>query len=400
MYFTLKDEQSQLSVALFKNNALRLRFKIEDGLQLNVEGRISVYERRGNYQLIAAAAEPVGYGALQLAFEQLKKRLGEEGLFDESRKRPLPRFPQRIGVVTSPTGAAIRDILNVINRRFSNVEIILYPSAVQGEGAAAEIVSGIQTLDQHANVDVIVVGRGGGSLEDLWAFNEEPVARAIFACETPVVSAVGHEIDYTIADFVADLRAPTPSAAAELVVRERDAVVAEIGQLREYLIHSMTACLTAFEHRLQLTRSSYGFRRPADLLIQYEQRVDDMHERILELQARRLRELESRLETLGKRLLATRPDRAVAALRDRLRSAGSMLAERVGNAVARRGAALTELAAKLDSLSPLSVLARGYGIVYYENDIVKDSARLRVGDRIRIKLHRGSLGCAVEEVEG
>jgi len=332
VYFTLKDDQSQLSIVFFKSDAARLRFKLEDGLQLNIEGRITVYERRGNYQLIASTAEPVGYGALQLAFEQLKKRLGEEGLFDEERKKPLPRFPQRIGVVTSPTGAAIRDILNVIERRFSTVEVILYPSLVQGEGAAEQISAGIGTLDREGKVDVIIAGRGGGSLEDLWAFNEEVVACAIFECKTPVVSAVGHEIDFTIADFVADLRAPTPSAAAELVVQERETI----------------------KHRLELASSSYGFRRPLDMLLQYEQQLDDLSERLVELQGRRLDDCENRLSTARARLLAARPDKVVAALRDRLNSAGRMLAERAGNVLALRGAALAELAAKLDSLSCIS----------------------------------------------
>ena len=399
VYFTLKDEQSQLSVALFKNNANRLRFKIEDGLQLNVEGRISVYEKRGNYQLIAVTAEPVGYGALQLAFEQLKKRLGEEGLFDEEHKKPIPRFPQKIGIVTSPTGAAIRDILNVINRRFSTVEILLYPSSVQGEGAASEIVSGIQSLDKKGKVDVIIVGRGGGSLEDLWAFNEEPVARAIFECETPVVSAVGHEIDFTIADFVADLRAPTPSAAAELVVRERDAVIAEIAQFREYLSNAVTAQLIDFEHRLQLAVSSYGFRLPSDMLVQYEQRLDDMRERMLELQRRNLTDLETRVSTTRKRLSAIRLDKVIVSLRDRLRSAALMLMERIDNTIAQRRAALAESVARLDSMSPLAVLARGYSIAYHNHEILKDSSKVQLGDRIKVRLHKGSLGCAVEKVE-
>jgi len=399
VYFTLKDDQSQLSIVFFKSDAARLRFKLEDGLQLNIEGRITVYERRGNYQLIASTAEPVGYGALQLAFEQLKKRLGEEGLFDEERKKPLPRFPQRIGVVTSPTGAAIRDILNVIERRFSTVEVILYPSLVQGEGAAEQIAAGIGTLDREGKVDVIIAGRGGGSLEDLWAFNEEVVARAIFECKTPVVSAVGHEIDFTIADFVADLRAPTPSAAAELVVQERETIISEIAQLREGLMRSVEACLTQLEHRLELASSSYGFRRPLDMLLQYEQQLDDLSERLVELQDRRLDDCENRLSTARARLLAARPDKVVAALRDRLNSAGRMLAERAGNVLARRGAALAELAAKLDSLSPSAVLARGYSIAYRAGKILKDSAAAKAGDRVDIKLYKGSLVCAVEKVE-
>jgi exodeoxyribonuclease VII large subunit len=399
IYFTLKDEESQLSVALFKNNANRLRFKIEDGLQLNVEGRISVYERRGNYQLIAVKAEPVGYGALQLAFEQLKKRLGEEGLFDEEHKKPVPRFPQKIGVVTSPTGAAIRDILNVIDRRFSTVEILLYPSSVQGEGAAAEIAGGIITLDGIEDIDVIIIGRGGGSIEDLWAFNEEPVARAIFECETPIVSAVGHEIDFTISDFVADLRAPTPSAAAELVVRERDVVIAEIAQFRQYLSDAVTAQLTDFGHRLELAVSSYGFRRPSDMLLQYEQRLDDMSERVLELQRRGLADLETRISTTRKSLLAVRLDKIIASLHDRLRAGSLMLRERIDNTIAQRKAALAESAARLDSMSPLAVLARGYSIAYHKREIIKDSSQVQLGDYIRVRLHKGALGCTVEKVE-
>jgi exodeoxyribonuclease VII large subunit len=401
VYFTLKDEQSQISVVFFRGDARRLRFRIEDGLQINVAGRIGVYEKRGNYQLIAAAAEPVGYGALQLAFEQLKKRLGEEGLFDEAHKKPLPRFPQRIGVVTSPTGAAIRDILHVIDRRFSTVEVLLCPSSVQGEGAAEEIAAGIKVLGEVGNIDVIIVGRGGGSLEDIWPFNEEVVARAIYDCETPVVSAVGHEIDFTISDFVADLRAPTPSAAAELVVREREAVVAEIAELRESLVRSVGSMLTDFEHRLELAVSSYGFRRPPDMLLQYEQQLDDMRERIMELQHRRLDDLQNRVSVARKRLIALRPDRLIASLMDRVGSACRMLRERTANVVSIRGAALAELAAKLDSLSPLAVLARGYSIAYRlpGEEILKDSSEAQSGDRIRVRLHRGSLACAVETVE-
>ena len=399
IYFTLKDEHSQLSVVFFRGDAARLRFKLEDGLQLNVEGRISVYERRGAYQLIAAVAEPVGYGALQLAFEQLKKRLGEEGLFDEDYKKPIPRFPQRIGVVTSPTGAAIRDILNVIDRRFSTVEVILYPSLVQGEGAAEEIAAGIRTLDRELQVDVIIAGRGGGSLEDLWAFNEEPVARAIYECSTPVVSAVGHEIDFTIADFTADLRAPTPSAAAEMVVAERESIISEIAQLRDGLVRCAEGRLTEFGHRLTLALSSYGLRRPSDMLLQYEQQLDDVRERVLELQTRSLDERGNKLSAARKSLLAARPDRMIVSLRENLSAAARMLAERAGNVVVRREAALAGLVAKLDSLSPLAVLARGYSIAYRAGKALKSSAEASVGDRIRVRLHRGALTCAVEQVE-
>ena len=400
VYFTLKDDKSQLSVVLFRSDAARLKFKIEDGLQLNVEGRISVYEVRGSYQLVASTAEPVGYGALQLAFEQLKTRLGEEGLFDEEKKKPLPRFPQRIGVVTSPTGAAIRDILNVIDRRFSTVEVILYPSLVQGEGAAEQIAAGIEALDKSVKVDVIIAGRGGGSLEDLWAFNEEIVARAIYDCETPVVSAVGHEIDYTIADFVADMRAPTPSAAAELVVREREAIVSEIAQFRESLFCSVETLLTRLEHRLEIAASSYGLKWPADMLLQNEQRLDDLGERLVELQKRSLEDRGANIGLARARLLAARPERAIASLRDKLIWARRMLAERAGTAVDRRGAALAELAAKLDSMSPLAVLARGYSITYHAGKILKTAKGIGPGDQIDVRLHQGSLECVVEKVEG
>ncbi len=401
IYYTLKDEQSQLSVVFFRNDAARLKFRLEDGLQVNVEGRISVYEKRGNYQLIAATAEPVGYGALQLAFEQLKKRLGEEGLFDEAHKKPIPRFPQRIGIVTSPTGAAIRDILHVLDRRFSTVEVVLYPSLVQGEGAAEEIAAGVRTLDREGKVDVIIVGRGGGSLEDLWAFNEEAVARAIYECETPVVSAVGHEVDFTIADFVADLRAPTPSAAAEVVVEEREAVISEISRLRDGLIRSAASCLTELEHRLKLALSSYGLRRPSDTLLQYEQQLDDMRERMVELQTRRLDDLQNKAEVARNKLFMLRPDRVIASLSDRVKSAGRMLRERALNALSGREAALGSVAAKLDSLSPLAVLARGYSITYRmaTGAILRDSSETRAGDRVSVRLHRGSLACSVEKVE-
>jgi exodeoxyribonuclease VII large subunit len=399
VYFTLKDNQSQLSIVMFRRDASRLRFNIEDGLQLNISGRISVYERRGNYQLIASRAEPVGYGALQLAFEQLKARLEEEGLFDEDKKKPLPRFPQRIGVITSATGAAFRDILNVIDRRFSSVEVILYPSLVQGEGAAEQIAAGIAALDGEVSVDVIIAGRGGGSLEDLWAFNEEIVARAIFACETPIVSAVGHEIDFTIADFVADMRAPTPSAAAELVVRERDSIISEIARLRESLARSVDTFLVDFEHRLEIALSSYGFRRPADMLLQGEQRLDDLGERMAELANRRIGDCVAATDVARARLASARPEKLIASLRDRTASARRMLDERAGGALGRLEAALAERAAKLDSMSPLAVLGRGYSIAYHEGKILKKATDASPGDEINIRLHEGSLQCAVEKVE-
>src|SRR3989475_2988824 len=249
-YFTLKDEGAQLRAVLFRNRARRLRFEPGDGQHVLAFGSLEIYAQRGEYQFVVELLEPRGLGALQLAFEQLKARLGAEGLFAESRKRALPRFPRRIGIVTSPSGAAVRDILRIIGRRFAGLSIVLAPARVQGDGAAREIAAGIADLNALGDVDVIIVGRGGGSLEDLWAFNEEAVARAIAASKVPVVSAVGHEVDFTIADFVADLRAPTPSAAAELVVREKQAVVDTLAQLRVRLERTAARPLRDPERRV------------------------------------------------------------------------------------------------------------------------------------------------------
>jgi exodeoxyribonuclease VII large subunit len=397
----LKDNQSQISIVFFRSDAARLKFRLEDGLQVNVFGRISVYEKRGSYQFVALRAEPVGYGALQLAFEQLKRKLGEEGLFAEDRKKPIPRFPRRIGIVTSPSGAAIRDILHVLNRRFSTVEVVLYPSLVQGDGAAEQIAEGISVLDNYGEIDVIIVGRGGGSLEDLWAFNEEIVARAIYQCQTPIVSAVGHEVDFTIADFVADLRAPTPSAAAEMVVREREAVAAEVGRLRQALVRSVSALLETCGHRLKLTSTGYAFRRASDMLVQYDQRLSDAIERALESQRRLLENLNAKATTARNRLFTAKPDRLLSFLADRLKSDERILAERTYRSLAACEMALAGMAAKLDSLSPLAVLARGYSIAFHEPSgvVIRDSGQVVEGDRIKVKLHRGSLGCSIEHIE-
>src|SRR3989475_4607978 len=254
-YFTLKDENAQLRAVLFRTRMRRLRFEPGDGQHVLAFRSLEVYAQRGEYQLVVELLEPRGLGALQLAFEQLKQRLGAEGLFDPARKRPLPRFPRKIGIVTSPSGAAIRDMLRVIGRRFGDIHIVLAPARVQGEGAAAEVAQGIRELNALGGVDVIIIGRGGGSLEDLWAFNDEMLARTIAASKIPVISAVGHEVDFTIADFVADLRAATPSQAAELVVREKRAVAESVGELRGRLVRAMTRRLEAQRDRLEAVRA-------------------------------------------------------------------------------------------------------------------------------------------------
>ncbi|MCC6489747.1 MAG: exodeoxyribonuclease VII large subunit, partial [Candidatus Hydrogenedentes bacterium] len=278
-YFTLKDKDSQIDAVIFRGKLMRLKFGPENGLDVVAFGLVTVYEKRGSYQIICDEMHPKGMGALQLAFEKLKKKLDEEGLFSPEHKKPLPLLPRRIGIVTSPTGAAIRDILHVINRRFANVHILIHPARVQGEEAAEEIVEGIRALEE-LGVDVMIVGRGGGSLEDLWPFNEEIVVRAIYAAKTPIISAVGHEIDFTLADFAADVRAPTPSAAAELVVQEQEALVQSVRQSQKRLAQGLAGHVARVRSRLALAQSSFVFRRPEELVRERRQRVDDRRMRM------------------------------------------------------------------------------------------------------------------------
>lgn len=355
VYFVLKDEESQLNAALFGYLRKGFKFSLEEGLQIIAHGRISVYERQGRYQLIIDKIEPAGKGALQLAFEQLKTKLEKEGLYEPSHKKPIPLLPGRIGVVTSPTGAAIRDILNIIERRFPNMEIILYPVRVQGKEAPREIVEAVESFNQRKDVDVLIVGRGGGSIEDLWAFNEEAVARSIYASRIPVISAVGHEIDFTIADFVADLRAPTPSAAAELVVPHKGDLLKRIESMTLSLIKGLANKLEISQNRLSLFLSSYVFQQPKDRIIQYQQHLD-------EITMRSFRGMNHRLELRESRFRA--------------------------------------LLGKLDTLSPLSVLERGYSICRKlpERKVIRDTREVLRGDRIEVKVSRGEMVCGVEEV--
>ncbi|MBI4247663.1 MAG: exodeoxyribonuclease VII large subunit [Candidatus Rokubacteria bacterium] len=373
-YFTLKDEGAQLRGVLFRNRARRLRFEPGDGQHVLAFGSLEVYAPRGEYQLVVELLEPRGLGALQLAFEQLKARLDAEGLFDPARKRPLPPFPRKIGIVTSPSGAAIRDMLRVIGRRFAGLHIVLAPCRVQGDGAAGEIAQGIADLNALGDVDVIIVGRGGGSLEDLWAFNEEVVARAIAGSQAPVISAVGHEVDFTIADFVADLRAPTPSAAAELVVREKQAVVDSLDELRRRLERAVA--------------------RP---LSDLARRVGDAHARLSHGGLAASRGARHRLALLDGRLRAASPFVRLYADRHRLERAHA----RLGGDLARRLTAdrhrLVAAVGRLDSLSPLAVLGRGYSLALTPAGVVVKSARqVAPGDALSVLLAEGSLDCRVE----
>ena len=374
-YFTLKDADAQLRAVLFRNRGRRIKFEPADGLHVMAFGSIEVYPQRGEYQLVVELLEPKGLGALQLAFEQLKARLQAEGLFDQARKRELPRFPRKIGIVTSTSGAAIQDMLRVIGRRFGELHIVIAPCRVQGEGAAEEIAQGLRDLNALGGVDVIIVGRGGGSLEDLWAFNEEVVARAIAASKIPVVSAVGHEVDFTIADFVADLRAPTPSAAAELVVREKQAVVDTLAQLRA---------------RLE--------RLAARPLRDLERRVDELTARLRREMRSELGRAEHRVALATRALRASDPVARVANDRHRLENLQSRLVTSFTRRCDRARYGLRTAVGRLDSLSPLAVLGRGYSLTRTPTgEVVRSAAQVTAGDAIRVLLHRGSLDARVTD---
>ena len=306
-YFVLKDSEAQLSAVMFRGQRNKSALDLKDGLKVRVYGSLTVYKTRGQYQLIAARIQPVGLGELQQAFEQLKKKLYEQGLFDPARKKPVPVFPQRIGVVTSPTGAAIRDFLNVLGRRYSNLNVIINPVRVQGAGAPPEIVAAIGDFNRLKNVDVIILTRGGGSIEDLWAFNDEKVALAIFDSTIPVISAVGHEIDWTISDFVADLRVPTPSAAAELVIARKDELKGKIEQLGSRLGNGLSRLLERSRARVERLLTHYIFREPGNFIRQYQLRLDDLGGSLQQLAAHRVQLERQRLQSLGHRLSASNP---------------------------------------------------------------------------------------------
>jgi exodeoxyribonuclease VII large subunit len=394
-YFTLKDEGAQVRAVLFRNRLPRVRFEPGDGQHVLAFGNLEVYAQRGEYQLVIERLEPRGLGALQLAFEQLKARLGAEGLFDAGRKRPLPRFPRKIGLVTSPDGAAVRDILRVLGRRFAGLHVVIAPARVQGEGAAEEIARGLADLNRLGGVDVIIAGRGGGSLEDLWAFNEEVVARAIAGSKVPVISAVGHEVDVTIADFVADLRAPTPSAAAELVVREKDAVRERLDRLQERLERSAARPLRDLARRVdhaegRLARAMAQVRRHA------AHRMEILAARLRAAEGAR-RRTAHRVDLLAARLRAASPFARLAADRHRLERARARLHAALERGVDQRRHRLGGAAGRLDSLSPLAVLGRGYSLALTSTSTVIERARdVAPGDAVRILLHEGSLDCRVE----
>lgn len=398
-YFTLKEREAQVRCVCFRSYHRYFKFKPQDGVAVLARGRIDVYEARGEYQLLVESLQPQGHGALQFAFEQLKKRLDSEGLFDSSRKRPLPKFPRRVGVITSPRGAVISDMLEILARRFPGLHIRLFPALVQGEGSIEEVCRGLEYFSRSRWADVVILARGGGSLEDLWTFNEEAVARAIAGCSVPVVSAVGHETDVTIADFVADLRAPTPSAAAEMIVCTRQELLDRIAGSRQKLAQMLRYRLAMAGRRLH----QHGIERALSLLnrsIGRElQRIDEQEYRLrervrglLESRQRARRLLESRL-----RFYDLRP--RFARDRRRLDSAAGSVMQMARLQLNRRKSRLDSLSAKLSQLSPLRILERGYAIVTDEaGTILKDSHAVPDGSLIQARLASGNLRARVENL--
>jgi exodeoxyribonuclease VII large subunit len=401
MYFTLKDANAQIKGVMFRSALRYLRFKPQDGLRVVARGRVSVYDPKGEYQVVCEHLEPEGLGALQLAFDQLKERLTREGLFDARRKRPLPAVPRKIGVVTSLDGAAVRDIINVLQRRYANVHIVIRPARVQGEGAALDIARAIAAIGKVTGVDVVIIGRGGGSIEDLWAFNEEVVARAIAGCPVPTISAVGHETDFTIADFVADLRAATPSAAAEMVVARKDDVCARIDRLAHRAdaaitgrLHRMTARIRALE-----SRPGYaGFRMRVALRGRH---ADDLSHDLRRVLRARLAGRERAYQTLRLTLETFDVRRRFGTIRTRLVAADGRLQTAAQRRVHAADASLRGAAARLESLSPLAVLGRGYAVCWNADRtaIVRDASLVNDGDRVHVALEHGELACTVDHRE-
>jgi exodeoxyribonuclease VII large subunit len=394
-YFTLKEREAQVRCVAFRSAHRYWKIKPQDGLAVLARGRLDVYEARGEYQLLVEMLEPQGFGALQLAFEQLKKKLAAEGLFARERKRPLPRFPRRIGIVTSPRGAAVADLIQILTRRFPGLHIRLFPALVQGEGSVEEVCRGLEYFSRTKWADLVIVGRGGGSLEDLWTFNEEAVARAIAACAIPVISAVGHETDVTIADFVADLRAPTPSAAAEMAVTTRDELLDRIAALQAKATQGLRYRLAMLERRLR----QQGIERALSVLHRRigrgQQRIDEFAYRLRERLRAAIDQRERARRSLDIRLRRFDMRPRLAADRRRMEAAHADAVITIRTQLARRRSRWEQLAAKLSQLSPLRILERGYAIVSDEAGILKEASAAPAGSRIHVRLAKGELDATV-----
>ncbi|HEX3354425.1 MAG TPA: exodeoxyribonuclease VII large subunit [Terriglobales bacterium] len=401
LYFTLKDQNSQIRAVMFRSQARLLRFRPENGMQVVLRGRVTIYEDRGELQISAEYLEPKGAGALQIAFEQLKAKLEAEGLFDGARKKAIPTLPRRIGIVTSPQAAALRDILNILLRRHHTASVLIYPAQVQGEAASAEVSAGVRYFNRARSVDVIIVARGGGSAEDLAAFNHEGLARVIAASEIPVISAVGHETDFTIIDFVADLRAPTPSAAAELVIRSRQEVEEQAEGLRERLTRAVRYRLLMGRQALTELAQHGAFARMVDVINRRQQKLDDLKNRLDRAERQILEQHRRKLEVAAAAVRHYDVRRMLASIRQELDARVAGLASATRTALLQRSGRLNQLEGQLQALSPLAILDRGYALVFDSaGSLLKDAARVKAGDEISARLAKGTLTATVKRGKG
>jgi len=398
LYFTLKDESAQIKVVMFRSSARLLRFRPENGMQIVARGRVTIYEERGDLQISAEYLEPKGAGALQIAFEQLKAKLEAEGLFDAARKKPLPTLPRRIGIVTSPQAAALRDILNILRRRHHTANIVIFPALVQGDAAATEVSAGLRYFNQARDVDVIVVARGGGSIEDLAAFNDEGLARTIATSAIPVISAVGHETDFTIADFVADLRAPTPSAAAELVIRSRQEVEDELAGVHQRLAKAMQYRLLIARQNLTELAQHRAFARMMDGIHRRQQRLDELAYRIAQAQRSLIERQRWRFETLSAAVRHYDVRRMLAGVSKDLDAGMNALISAMRSLLLDRKIRIERMDTALHALSPLAILERGYALVFdASGKLLKDAASVKTGDEISARLSKGTIDATVKE---
>jgi exodeoxyribonuclease VII large subunit len=396
LYFTLKDGNAQLKVVMFRSSARLLRFRPADGLQVVVRGRVTIYEDRGELQIAAEYIEPKGAGSLQLAFEQLKAKLEAEGLFSAERKKPIPPLPSRIGIVTSAQAAALRDILNILQRRHHSVNVLIYPAQVQGDAAALEVAAGVRYFNQHDNVDVIIVARGGGSAEDLASFNHEGLARMVAASEIPVISAVGHETDFTIVDFVADLRAPTPSAAAELVIRSRQEIEDQASALHERLNRAMRYRLLMGRQALTELSQHGAFARMMEVIRQRQQKLDDLSHRMEVAERHLLEQMRRRWETTSSAVRHYDLRLVLSGMRRELESRTTSLVAVTRNVLLQHKVRSERLITALESLSPLAILDRGYALVFdSDGKLLKDAGTVQIGEEISARLSHGQIHASV-----
>lgn len=398
-YFSLKDDQTKLSAVMFYNSFRQLKFQPEEGMNVLVIGRISVYEKTGNYQIYIEHMEPDGIGALYKAYEESKKRLSEEGLFDASNKKPLERFPKRIGVITSQSGAVIRDIITTVKRRYPIAQLVLFPTYVQGEKAADSIVKSIAMAEEKGNFDTLIVARGGGSFEDLWPFNEERVARTIAAADTPVISSVGHETDTTLSDLAADVRAATPTAAAELAVPVLSEEIIKIEQQEHRLLRAYQNRIQALTERLGRVQKSYIFRQPQRLYEGYSQNVDQLEQQLIRVMKDQLNEQQQNFRLQTQRLQSLDPSKQIAQKKQELAYLEKQLDQVGKRSIQDYDKRLRYAIQSLEHLSPLKILGRGYSYTKKDNQVIKSTNDLSVGDHVQVKLHEGNFTAEVTDIE-